>query len=295
MATTSRRSTALWTSTAVLLSATAVAGAWLYLDGLSDEAPNVIGNIGLGLILLPFLALFVGVVCLVLSAVVVLPTVPLARRLGRSATGRADARWPVPATAAVEAGLVAGAAAFLGAGPGASLVCWAAVATALSAAVLTARLALRDSWRGRGVRLFLRTACGGAAAVALTVAAWATAYGTGLATVYEPPRMSPATLAGSWSDGHGGTLTLAADGSATASGLDEHDGFGAPAGDCDGTGSWEFDPGDGPSTQQTTLTLPGCDDVGTWWYVLGTEERPKLYAYRGDPDSWDLYILRRQD
>ncbi|MGW9498624.1 hypothetical protein ACWG5P_30350 [Streptomyces prasinus] len=34
--------------------------------------------------------------------------------------------------------------------------------------------------------------------------------------------------------------------------------------------------------------------MDTAWYVLGTAERPKLYAYLGDPDSWDPYVLIKQ-
>ncbi|SCF75559.1 hypothetical protein GA0115255_105313 [Streptomyces sp. Ncost-T6T-2b] len=31
------------------------------------------------------------------------------------------------------------------------------------------------------------------------------------------------------------------------------------------------------------------------WNVGGTANRPTLYQYIGDPDSWDLYVLRRTD
>jgi len=128
----------------------------------------------------------------------------------------------------------------------------------------------------------------------LTITAGATVYGTGLATPYTPPRLTTTTLTGTWSDGHGGTLILAPRGIAMVSALDEHDISGSGSGDRSGSGTWEFDRGNSARSQEITLQVPGCDDVDAWWYVLGTAERPKLYAYLGDPDSGDLYVLREQ-
>ncbi|MER7728094.1 hypothetical protein [Streptomyces sp. NPDC096323] len=30
------------------------------------------------------------------------------------------------------------------------------------------------------------------------------------------------------------------------------------------------------------------------WEVYGSSEHPKLFVFIGDPDSWDLYALRRR-
>jgi hypothetical protein len=115
---------------------------------------------------------------------------------------------------------------------------------------------------------------------------------------YKPPTLSTQRAAGVWSDGSGGTLVLAADGTATATAIgpdeadyDAGDGIGVGPWKCSGTGTWAYDAGDGPWGQQVNVTIGGCDEIA--WEVLGTRSRPKLFLFLGDPDEWDLYTLRR--
>ncbi|MEV5884888.1 hypothetical protein AB0L74_19520 [Streptomyces sp. NPDC052020] len=61
--------------------------------------------------------------------------------------------------------------------------------------------------------------------------------------------------------------------------------------ECTGTGTWEYDPGAGPWSQEVAVFVDDCP-LDTW-EVLGTSQQPKLFVYIGDPDGWDLYILER--
>ncbi|MFD7447260.1 hypothetical protein ACFV9O_39940, partial [Streptomyces sp. NPDC059909] len=61
--------------------------------------------------------------------------------------------------------------------------------------------------------------------------------------------------------------------------------------DCTGAGTWAYDAGDSPWTQEVTVSFDGCSMDE--WNVGGTPEHPTLYVYIGDPDSWDLYTLTR--
>jgi hypothetical protein len=111
---------------------------------------------------------------------------------------------------------------------------------------------------------------------------------------YEPPRLSMERVAGAWSDGKGGMLILTADGKATATGIetfDTDDSFERVVHKCTGTGSWTYDPGAGPWSQQVDVSVEDCSMDS--WEVFGTPEHPKLFVYIGDPDNWDLYILQR--
>ncbi|MYV51344.1 hypothetical protein [Streptomyces sp. SID3212] len=112
---------------------------------------------------------------------------------------------------------------------------------------------------------------------------------------YEPPRLSTRQLAGTWSDGRGGTLVLAADGTATAAGVRTfEDDFIEPVTHaCTSTGSWEYDPGDGPWAQEVAVSADNCLTVT--WEISGTPDHPKLFVRVGDPDNWDLYLLQRRD
>lgn len=84
---------------------------------------------------------------------------------------------------------------------------------------------------------------------------------------YEPPWLSTERVAGTWSDGKGGTLILTADGKATATRIE----------------TFDFD-------ESFESVVEKCTGAGT-----GPPEHPKLFVYVGDPDSSDLYILQRRD
>ncbi|MFI1105853.1 hypothetical protein [Streptomyces melanogenes] len=114
-----------------------------------------------------------------------------------------------------------------------------------------------------------------------------------LLKAYRPPTLSPAALVGTWSDNEGATLRFTADGRVTATGVKEHrvENFNTTVKACTGEGTWAFDEGENSWNQEVRVTLPDC----AWpaWNIGGTQERPALYQYIGDPDSWGLYKLRK--
>ncbi|MGW1817383.1 hypothetical protein ACWCQM_27895 [Streptomyces sp. NPDC002125] len=219
------------------------------------------------------------------SAGLVIPLVQLAGWLGR-------AWWWVPVVAASVTLLpVFGWALQMRAGFGWALVLWLAAAAGWAvAALVVRRLLLPDRPRIGGGVMFGWLALYGTLAVVTAVAL--AGFGLWAGIGYEPPRMSVERLAGTWSDGAGGTLVLGEDGRATATGLNMYD-FGGTKEECTGTGSWSYGPGDNAWDQGVGATVEGCDS-GFSWEFFGTEEHPKLFAYIGDPDSWDLYILERR-
>ncbi|MEU6577159.1 hypothetical protein [Streptomyces sp. NPDC046805] len=166
---------------------------------------------------------------------------------------------------------------------------------ALTATALVARrLLLPDRPWLSGGAMFGRVALYGTLAVATAGALAGIALYAGLA--YEPPRLGAEGVAGTWSDGKGGTLTLTADGKAMATRVktfDLDDSFDTVVHKCTGTGTWKYDPGAGPWAQEVDVFVDGCQ-LDTW-EVFGTFEHPKLFVYIGDPDNWDLYILRRRE
>jgi hypothetical protein len=141
------------------------------------------------------------------------------------------------------------------------------------------------------------TACAGGSALALTIAIGALAFSTGLARVYAPPRMTDARLVGTWSDGHGGSVRLAADGEATAGQLHpdaEVVGTSLRLGKgCDGSGPWAFEPAKSTWDQGVTLTFAGHCGHATW-QVLGTPDHPGIYEFTDDPDTGHIYALTKE-
>ena len=129
------------------------------------------------------------------------------------------------------------------------------------------------------------------------VTAWAVAGAVLEAGVaYEPPRLDEARVAGTWSDGRGGTLTFGSDGRATAHRVEVH----AFTGDvepvvrrCTGTGTWWYRSGDEPWSQSVHVAVEGC--ALEPWGVYGSPEHPKIFVYAGDPDVADVYVLRKED
>ncbi|MEU1229358.1 hypothetical protein [Streptomyces sp. NPDC005828] len=115
-----------------------------------------------------------------------------------------------------------------------------------------------------------------------------------------PPRLDAGQIAGTYSDGKDGALILSPDGKATATRVDTFsydsvDSIEPDTHECTGTGTGTraYDPVDGPYSQQVDVSIESCPVAMDSWSVYGTREHPKLYVFIGDPDSWDLYTLRR--
>lgn len=293
----------IWTGRAILAGAGALfAGVVLGVEAdgfveLAAQAPAPPDGPGMALFTLPFLTCFGVPFALVASLLVVLPTVSTARWASSRLTGR-DAWWWVPVVAVVLVG--AGAAAFgitRRPEPGLLVLSWLAGATLLTGAALLARDAALHGGR------LLRILGYGALSTVAVFGIGATLYATGLVTEYRPPKVDAAQLAGTWTDGRGGTLTLAADGTARAEALTDHDsdvGIG-PVPEpgkhrCTGEGTWSYDPGDSTTWQQSVLLfIKGCPFGGgiEGWRISGTAERPELNWEYGDIDSPDWYTLTR--
>ncbi|MCX4514314.1 hypothetical protein OHA27_29145 [Streptomyces sp. NBC_01619] len=264
--------------------------------GLAQEAPT--GYSALGVLLLPFLAAAGAVVGFAVSVGVVMPVLALAGWLGRRFSGR-EVWWWVPSVAAtVVAAPLAAWYAAAGAGPDLlpSVWGWLLGTVALTIPALVARrLLLPDRRYVSGGAMFGRVVLYGTLAVVVTVMLGGIAVYSGLVEEYRPPRLNGERIAGSWTDGRGGTLTFAPDGTVTATGVDSYsldDDFNDVVRDCTGAGTWEYDAGENPWTQEVTVSLDSCGIEG--WSVGGTPEHPTLYVYIGDPDSWDLYKLTRK-
>lgn len=289
----------LMTSTSVLFVEAVIGAIALFVRDVAAESPSSPYN-DLGIffliVLAPFLAAAGAVVGYLLSVAVVMPVLVLAGWCGRRYSGR-EAWWWVPAAAAAATALpFLAAVALTEMGFPAGLGGWLAMTVALTAAALVARrLLLPDRPRLSAYVMFSRVAWYGTLAV--VVAGLLAGIGLYAGIGYEPPQLSMERVAGTWADDKDGTLTLTADGSAMADRVEtfEHDDSLEPVVHrCTGIGSWEYVQGvAGPRSQTVVVSIPECPmDL---WEVLGTPGHPKLYVYVGDPDSWDLYVLRRRD
>lgn len=236
-------------------------------------------------ILLVFLAPLLALMGLGAVLGFVLPLAALAEWTGKRVRGR-DSWWWLPIVVAVACGVLVMAVALpFGAWRG-GLRWWAGLTVFLTVPGLAARPALRLEPGQPGLwRAVTLTALGGVGAVALTSWAGAAAFSHGLVETYEPPALSHGVVVGTWSDGQGGTLRLAADGTATATGINRYEDE-EPV-ECSGAGRWNVTGG------ALEVSVPDCG--GLEWGSLGTPERPRLYAFVGDPDARDLYELRRVD
>ncbi|WP_431043206.1 hypothetical protein ACQUSR_15800 [Streptomyces sp. P1-3] len=255
---------------------------------MTQESPRPPDGPAVFLPLLPFMACIAYPAGLLFSVAITLPTAVLARWTG-------PRWWRVPAVVGVSAVAVL---------PVTAVLCalfrvrgwdiawlYALLWAGLGTGAQLVRISARRLVAGRKPSLTWRVYAYGGLAMAVCFALGTVARGTGLVDDYRPPQVSRHDLVGTWTDGDGGTLRLAADGTATAGGL-----AGDDLGDerCDGTGAWTYDRGDGPWGQTVSL-----DGVGCWsaeeWTVGGTADRLKInYEYDWDPDSTEWYVLTRR-
>ncbi|MGN9793641.1 hypothetical protein ACTMTU_21415 [Streptomyces sp. OZ13] len=117
---------------------------------------------------------------------------------------------------------------------------------------------------------------------------------TGHLKQYEPPEISRTDAVGTWRiDGGGTEVRLVADGRGSFRSLPY---FGSTVGEtefCDGDGTWSWR-GHGPDDRDAVeFTVQGCQDARDRWTFSGTRDRLELFVVIGDPDSGDLYILRK--
>ncbi|MFE5858951.1 hypothetical protein ACFQ77_00150 [Streptomyces virginiae] len=247
-----------------------------------DEAPDYAEIGGTLVALIPL----IGFISFLLSLVFVLPAVALADRLGRW-LGRHAAWWSAPLiVAALQAPLLLWFAAYNDVEPRSLFVFWASATASLS---LGALIALP-----RGDRLLGRVALWGTAVVAGTGLFGGLGLAVGLLPAYEPPRIGPEAMTGTWVDHTGNTLVFTADGRVTASGVggrSSHDHPGNPSPSCSGSGTWVYDGGRDVWAQKVRVDIPGCG----WpaWGVDGTAREPRIHQHIGDPGSGERYKLRK--
>ncbi|MDD9377070.1 hypothetical protein M8Z33_10385 [Streptomyces sp. ZAF1911] len=130
-------------------------------------------------------------------------------------------------------------------------------------------------------------------ALAGTVIAVPTALVAGfLMPPYEPPVLERADYVGVWTGG-GTELELDEQGAVRAGGLPVDNGS-DEAGRCSGDGTWEDAGAVGSYKAGVILAVPGCANAVLNWQVAGTEEEPQLFVLIGDPDSWDVRVLRKR-
>ncbi|QGN49820.1 hypothetical protein GKC29_25340 [Micromonospora sp. WMMC415] len=111
----------------------------------------------------------------------------------------------------------------------------------------------------------------------------------------RPAGITAADLAGSYATDDGGRLELRPDGTLTASGLDNSDGFESRP-PLSGPGKWFLEPADNPFGDIDLIfeSPPGYNGgYGTDLNISGSRTDPWLYWYVGDPDSCVLYRFNR--
>lgn len=262
-------------------------------DGI-PSSPLLIAALALGVLLLTVL------VSGFVTAAAVMPGLTLARRAA-AARWRGESRlWVLAAVPVVAAAAVAvfGAVAALGSlsfAPALSyLLWWAFLAVGLLPATLAGQAAARRVREARRGSVARRVARVGAIAWLAVATLGGGVYASGLVKVYEPPRLTKSDLAGTWTDGRGGTVRLASDGNAVADGLDNFiwDGTGKDKPkDCDGSGTWKAVKEDG-RVQGVSLRISVCE-LARDWSVIGTDKEPRIYHEIGKPGSGKRYTLTK--
>ncbi|WP_158822109.1 hypothetical protein [Streptomyces sp. NRRL F-5727] len=237
---------------------------------------------GFTVMMLPLVALPATLVVAVAALVLVVPAVVLAaelgRRLGGAPEGEPGPWWWTPVSAAPVA--AAGVLFLLRAvpSPRAALLAWAALVVLIVPAALVARL--RRRWLLREIALWGTVGLMGLAVTGGLV------LGSGVLDAHEPPVATREELVGTWTDGRGGTLELAADGTAEADGVMEPPGFAPLPGEagetCTARGTWTFAAADGWGESVVT-DLPDC--VFEPWEIGGEDDRVVLRQWDVDGEE----------
>ncbi|WP_330458413.1 YybS family protein [Streptomyces sp. NBC_00820] len=262
-----------------------------------DYGAGVGGVIGAFCVLL-FAPLVLPALGMLTAFTLTLPSVVLARTAGRRLGGPVWA-WSLPAPVVP--------AVFWG-GLTALLLRWPFTTTA---SVLAALGVLPTLWTGYARRrrwqfpgLWGRASIGVVVLFVLAFGGGVLATETGLIREYEPPKLTPAQLAGAWHGPGGALLRLDPGGHAEAVRLPTE----PPSDDdpfddeffehdyvrCAGTGTWKPDD-DADDTGRDGVLFKLAGDCGedTHWSVTGSEDAPELFVLFGDPDSGPLVILER--
>ena len=272
---------------------------WIWSTSQDQYESGYSGAFGI-FCLLVFSPLLLPLLGLLLSVVLTLPAILLARPALRWSGGP---EWACRTVAAAVTAVGWGAVT-------AALFAWPFVTTAsvLTALGLLPALGIAyvrtRPWSRWGLWWRSALACAGLFALALGGAFAADA--AGLVPQYEPPELTRAQLTGVWRGDDGAELRLTDDGRAEAHRLPteptDRDWSAPDYKDyvvCAGSGTWKPDPAtDDPGTDhpdRAGILLHLHTDCGrdTRWSVSGSESAPQLYVLFGDPDAGTLRTLDR--
>ncbi|MQS38989.1 hypothetical protein [Streptomyces katsurahamanus] len=268
-------------ATAVSTVQIAVAGtAWLITTAIARDDHGIAQPVLGWLCLLVASPLVLPVAGLLYAVLLPLPVAAIAPWAARRAGGP-EWGWRALLTA-VFAAVHAVPWAWLGAGYPAA---WAWIAAGAVPPLLAVDRARRRTEPVR--RVWRWTAAATALLVPATVALLALATMAGVLKEYEPPELTAAQLAGEWAGPGDRLLSLGTDGRAAFADVP----VAVDDSLCDGAGRWSLD-----TSGHRDEILLGTGDCGgeIAWLIGGTEKRPELSVFLGDPDSGDLFILTRQ-
>ncbi|GHC61667.1 hypothetical protein [Streptomyces cinnamoneus] len=273
------------------------AGVFVLLSREHDGIPGgplMVAALALGVVLLTVL------VSGFVTAAAVMPALSLGRWAAARRSWSGSPLWALAAVPVVSAAVVGafGGVAALGslsfASPLRYLLWWVFLTAGLLPAAVAGQAAARRVREARSGSVARRVTTGGLIAWLAVGAVGAGVYGSGLVKVYEPPRLSKSDLAGTWTDGRGGTVRLGPDGNAVADGLDNFiwDGTGKDKPkDCDGAGTWKEVKESG-RVEGVSLRIGSCE-LARDWSVTGTQKEPRIYHEIGKPGSGKRYVLTK--
>ncbi|MGW0999365.1 hypothetical protein ACWD5V_40090 [Streptomyces sp. NPDC002523] len=271
--------------------------AWILVNTAQDDYRAGIGGALGAVCVVVFGVPMLPVLGVLTAFVLTLPAVVLARLAARRLRGPG---WLWHVVAPIVPALFWGA-------PAALLFGWSPIATTSALAVfgllptLWVGLARRLAWRP--ARMWWCVLPASLVLLPLAFGGGALATVTGLVREYEPPKLTPAQLAGVWRGDSGAELRLRPDGGARAVKLPGEPPFDDDTHDhghfqdyvvCAGSGTWRPDADTGDTDRDgVLLTLDGDCGEDTRWTIGGSADDPELFVLFGDPDAGSLRILKR--